>query len=88
MVYNPYESNPRDVELEHEVSQHLHNLGVERYHVSVHDGHVTVSGYADDFGTKREVTDMIRGLGGVREVTNHIRVTSDYYQGFDNRQNI
>jgi osmotically-inducible protein OsmY len=78
MGFDPY-SDPRDVELEHEVSQHLHNLGVERYHVSVNAGHVTVSGMVDDFGDKREVTDMIRGLGGVREVTNHIRVTSNYF---------
>ena len=78
MGFEPY-SDPRDVELEHEVSQHLHNLGVERYHVSVHGGHVTVSGMVDDFGDKREVTDMIRGLGGVHEVTNNIRVSSNYF---------
>ena len=86
MDFNP-KSDPRDVELEHEVSQHLHNLGVERYHVSVHGGHVTVLGTVDDFGDKREVTDMIRSLGGVREVTNSIRVTSNYF-GDDSSRNI
>lgn len=88
MTNNPYESDPRDVELEHEISQHLHNLGVERYHVSVHGGHVTVSGFVDDFGTKREASDMIHGLGGVHEVTNNIRVTGGSMTMVDQDENI
>jgi osmotically-inducible protein OsmY len=78
MEGNPYASDPRDVELEHEVGQHLHNIGVERYHVSVRGGHVTVSGTVDDFSTKREVTQRIQSLGGITQVTNNIRVGGDF----------
>lgn len=85
---NPYESNPRDVQLEHEISQHLHNLGMERYHVSVNDGHVTISGAADDYDTKREITAMVRNLGGVRELTNNVRVTGGSVTMVDRDSNI
>jgi len=40
-------------------------------------GHVTVSGIVDDYGTKRSISSTIMGVGGVREVTNNIRVSRD-----------
>ncbi len=70
---NPYASDPKDVELEAAISRAVRSMGVG-IHVSVHGGHVTVSGMADDFATKRDILSTVRSLPGVHEVTNNIRV--------------
>ncbi len=88
MGRNPYLHDPKDVELENVISRHLHNLQLGDLHVSVKEGHVTVSGMVDDFTTKRQITDVIRGLGGTREITNNARVTGESYTRYDSHQNI
>lgn len=70
------QSDPKDVELENSISRAIRHMakGV-RIHVS--GGHVTVSGIVDDYGTKRDISHAIQAVGGVREVTNNIRVSRD-----------
>ena len=75
-----YTHDPKDVELENEISAHLRNSGMGEFHVSVRGGHATISGTADDFSTKRQITSEVRSIGGVHEVTNNVRVTGDYYE--------
>lgn len=70
------QSDPKDVELENNISRTVRRLG-EGIRVHVSGGHVTVSGIVDDFGTKRQISQEIQGMGGVREVTNNIRVSRE-----------
>ena len=70
---NPYISDPKDVELEEAVNRAVREMGAHM-HVSARGGHVTVSGTADDFETKRDIISVVRSVSGVREVTNNIRV--------------
>ena len=66
-------SDPKDVELESMISRAIRNLGVG-IHISVRGSHVTVSGTADDFETKRDIMAIVKDMSGMREVTNNIRV--------------
>lgn len=70
---NQFVSNPKDVELEATISRSVRGMG-QHIHVSVRGGHVFLSGTADDFGTKRDIVAQVRGIQGVRELTNNIRV--------------
>ncbi len=70
---NPYISDPKDVELEAAVSREVRGLGMG-IRVSVKGGHITVSGTVDDFETKRDVMEVVRGVAGGRPITNNIRV--------------
>ncbi len=70
------QSDPKDVELENNVSRMIRHIA-HGVRVHVRGGHVTVSGIVDDFGKKRQITSSIQSIGGVREVTNNIRVTQD-----------
>ncbi len=72
---NPYVHDPKDVELENEISRHVHNLRLGSFHVSVRGGHVSISGIVDDFFTKRQIGEEVRGMSGVHEITNNIKVT-------------
>lgn len=66
-------SDPKDVELEATISRSIRSMG-NGIHVSVHGGHVSLSGMVDDYSTKRGIMSMVRGYSGVHEVTNNIRV--------------
>ncbi|HEY5037765.1 MAG TPA: BON domain-containing protein [bacterium] len=68
-----YVSDPKDVELEAAISRTIRNMGAS-LHVSVKHGHATISGMADDFSDKRSIINTVRGISGVHEVTDHIRV--------------
>jgi osmotically-inducible protein OsmY len=70
---DPFVSDPKDVELEESISRSVRGMG-SHMHVSVRGGHVTVSGTADDYETKREILSAVRSVPGVHEVTNNIRV--------------
>ena len=70
---NPYISDPKDVELEATISRAVRGMG-SHIHVSVKAGHVFLSGTADDFSTKRDIVSQVRGVQGVHELTNNIRV--------------
>lgn len=72
---NPYVHDPKDVELENEISRHIHNLRLGSFRVSVRGGHVTLSGITDDFYTKRQIGEEVRSLLGGRELVNSIKVT-------------
>jgi osmotically-inducible protein OsmY len=72
-LYNNNLSDPKDVELEAAISRSIRGMGAG-IHVSVHGGRVSLSGMADDYETKRDIMSMVRGLPGVHEVSNNIRV--------------
>jgi osmotically-inducible protein OsmY len=74
--YSQPQSDPKDVELENNISRIVRRLG-QGLRVHVSGGHVTVSGIVNDFGTKRQISQEIQSVGGVREVTNNIRVSRD-----------
>jgi hypothetical protein len=69
-------SDPKDVSLEHSIARVIQHLG-KSFRVKVFGGHVTVSGIVSDYETKRHVAEEIRKVGGVRRVTNNIRVSQD-----------
>jgi osmotically-inducible protein OsmY len=71
---NPYISDPKDVELEATISRAVRGMG-SHLHVSVKSGHVFLSGVADDYGTKRDIVAQVRGVQGVHDLTNNIRVS-------------
>lgn len=66
-------SDPKDVELEQAIIREIRELG-EHMHVSARGGHVTVTGTADDFETKREILSIVQSTPGVHQVTNNVRV--------------
>ena len=66
-------SDPKDVELEAMISRSIRGMG-SGIHVSVHGGHVSLSGMADDYATKRSILSTVRGYSGVHDVSNNIRV--------------
>jgi len=66
-------SDPKSVELEATISRGIRALG-DGIHVSVRGNHVTVSGTADDYETKRDIYQIVKGMSGGREVTNNVRV--------------
>jgi len=68
-----WKSNPKDVELEAVISRAIRERG-SGIHVSVKGNHITVSGMADDFETKREIVEVVKDFSGGREVTSNIRV--------------
>ena len=70
------QSDPKDVELENSISRTIRHMA-KGVRIHVRGGHVTVSGIVDDFGTKRQISQAIQAIGGVREVTNNIRVSHD-----------
>ncbi len=71
--FNNNISDPKDVELEATISRAVRSLG-GGIHVTVHGGHVSLSGVVDDFETKRDISTLVHGMGGVRNITNNIRV--------------
>ena len=71
--YNNNISDPKDVELEATISRAVRSMG-NGIHVTARGGHVTLSGVVDDFETKRGISSMVHGLGGVHDVVNNIRV--------------
>ncbi len=71
--FNNNLSDPKDVELEAAISRAVRSMGIG-IHVSARGGHVTLSGVVDDFETKRGISSMVHGVGGVREIVNNIRV--------------
>ena len=66
-------SDPKDVELEQAIIRQIREMG-EHLHVTARGGHVTVSGTADDFETKRDILSVVQTTPGVHQVTNNIRV--------------
>jgi|GEM_PF-6677542 len=74
---NYLQHDPKDVEQANEISRHLQNLGIGDFHVSVKDGHVTVSGTVDNFADKRRTTREIQGFGGIHGITNLVKVIGE-----------
>jgi len=72
---NQWTSDPKDVELEAVIAREVRGL-CPNIRVSVRGGHATLSGTVEDFGDKRDVSNAVRDVAGVREVTNNIRVAS------------
>jgi osmotically-inducible protein OsmY len=72
----PSQSDPKDVELENNISRIVRRMG-QGLRIHVRGGHVTISGIVDDFGTKRQISQEVQAVGGVREVTNNIRVSRE-----------
>ena len=68
-------SNPQEVQLEALIHSRIRQMGTN-IHVLVKGGHVTVTGTADDFKTKREIDVLVRGIGGVSDLTNKLVVAS------------
>jgi osmotically-inducible protein OsmY len=68
-----YYSNPNDVKLEADIYRSIHDMG-SAMHVSVDGGHVTLSGSAEDFLSKREIVSAVRSMPFVRKITNNIKV--------------
>ncbi len=66
-------SNPKDVEMEAEILRSIRSMG-NNLRVSAKGGHVTLSGTADEYSIKREIVSSVKGMPGVREVTNNIKV--------------
>lgn len=72
-MVNKWKSDPKDVELESLVARRIRDK-LDNLHVTAKGGHVILSGTADEFEIKREVVEMVREIGGVREVTDNIKV--------------
>lgn len=70
---SPYASDPKDVELEAVVARRIRSF-CSNVHVSVRGGHVTLSGVVEDYGDKRDASNVVRQIAGVHDVTNDIRV--------------
>jgi len=70
---DPYISDPKDVELEESISREIRRMGAH-IHVSVRGGTISISGTADDFGDKRNIYSVVKGLSGTHKVVNNIRV--------------
>ena len=68
-----YISDPKDVELEEAINREIRTMGAH-LHVSVRGGTVSISGTADDFGTKRDIYSAVKGLAGNHKVVNNVRV--------------
>ena len=66
-------SDPKDVELEASISRAVRHMGVG-IHVSAKGGRVSLSGLVQDFSTKRSIMSTVRGMAGVHEVTNYLRI--------------
>ena len=66
-------SDPKDVELESLIHRRIREMGSD-IRVSVKGGHVTLTGQAEDYEAKRDIDYVVKEIGGVREVTNQIRV--------------
>jgi osmotically-inducible protein OsmY len=64
----------KDVELEAGITRQVRGMGGDHIHVTVKAGKVTLSGMADDFGTKREIVHYVQSLPGVFKVSNSIKV--------------
>jgi hypothetical protein len=68
-----WKSDPKEVELESVIHREIRGLGMG-IHVAVKGNHITLSGTADDFETKRQIVSVVRGMAGVREITANIHV--------------
>lgn len=72
--FKPY-SDPRDVEMESLIHERLRGMG-RHLHAAVNGGNVTLTGAADDLEEKRDIETAVKMIGGVRQLTNEIRVAS------------
>jgi osmotically-inducible protein OsmY len=66
-------SDPKDVELESLIVRRIREMGAD-IHVQVKGGRLSLSGIADDYGTKRDIETAVKEIGGVRQVIDNIRV--------------
>lgn len=66
-------SDPKDVELEALITRHIREMG-SHIHVQAKSGVVSLSGTANEFESKRDITTMVHEIAGVLEVINNIRV--------------
>ncbi len=73
-MLNFNQSNSKDAELGSAISRMISGMA-SGLHVSAEAGHVTISGMVDDFGTKRDISAAVQGMGGVKTLSNCIRVT-------------
>jgi hypothetical protein len=79
---NETPADPKDIELESLISRRIGGMGTH-LHVRVKDGVVNLSGGAEDFEDKRRIETAVKGIGGVHQVINQVRVVS-VSQSFDN----
>ncbi len=70
---NKPQSDPQDVELEARITRHIREMG-SHIHVQAKAGVISLSGTANEFGTKRDITTMVHEIAGVSKVINNIRV--------------
>jgi osmotically-inducible protein OsmY len=70
-------SDPKDVELEATISRAIRTRG-SGIHVSVKGGAISLTGSVEDFGTKREIESLVRGVAGHYPIHNSIRVSYIY----------
>ena len=70
---NPNLSDPKDVELESDITRRIREMG-SHIHVTVRGGVASLTGSTDDFETKRSISEIVKGTHGVRKVTNNIKV--------------
>ncbi|HVZ80447.1 MAG TPA: BON domain-containing protein [bacterium] len=66
-------SDPKDVELEADISRVIRNRGMG-IHVTVRSRVVSLSGVVDDFATKRDIESAVHGVAGGCTIHNNIRV--------------
>ena len=69
-----FHSNLEEVQLEAVIINCIRQMG-EHMHAEAKDGAVYLSGITNEYETKRNITTLVEGMGGVREVINNIRVT-------------
>ena len=83
MINGP-NADPKDVELESVISRQIRGMGTH-LHVTVKSSVVILSGSAEDFEDKRKIETTVKGIGGVHQVSNQIRVISTE-ESFDNNR--
>jgi len=82
-LHHEFHPNPEEVQLEAVIINRIRQMG-EHMHAEVKEGVVHLSGTTNEFETKRAVTTLVQGMGGVREVINNIRVTEVRDEEFHN----
>jgi len=83
MTNDELHSDAKDVELEAVIINRIRQMG-EHMHAQAKDGVVHLSGTANEFETKRSITTLVQGIGGVHEVVNNIRVADVRDEEFHN----
>ena len=68
------EAVSKDVEIDTVITRRIRAMGADHVHVRVKNGKVTLSGMCDDFGQKRAIVSVVKGMPGIGKVVNQIKV--------------